>query len=177
MTGERSYPDAPLEHADERAHRRLIAQRANRIGYEQGLWTPTFDFATTGDLSNSYAAQEGYYWRLGPLVHFAFYLQLTPTHTTAAGAARIFGVPYAAAGDSGTTSEMPGAMPSALRMGGTGITWPLNDVVLFIRDTENWFEIAFQGTGSTGQTMVAADHTSATAMLFYGTGFYPLTQL
>ena len=163
----RDVPQAPLEHADEREHRRLIADRANAIPYEQGLWTPTFDFATTGDLSNAYANQDGYYWRIGPLVHFYMRIQVTPTFTTSAGNAEFHGLPYLHSADLVTT-----VFPC--RLGGTGITWPLDDVVGFISPNEDWLEVAFQGTAAAGQSMAAADITSAVQLNCFMQGFYSI---
>lgn len=163
----RDVPPAPLEHADEKEHRRQIAQRANAIAYEQGEWTPTFDFATTGDLSNSYTSQAGYYFRIGPLVHFTFYMVVTPTHTTAAGAMEIGGVPY-------TCSADYERYLYTIRVNGTAITWAHDDVVGVITDNENWLEAQFQGTGATGAVMGAAHIGSGTSITLRGTGFYPI---
>ena len=59
-----------------------------------GTWTPTFDFATTGDLSVSYSQQDGFYIRIGQMVFVWGRLAWTPTYTTASGLARIEGLPF-----------------------------------------------------------------------------------
>jgi hypothetical protein len=60
-----------------------------------GTFSPLFSFATPGDLSVSYSSQNGRYARVGPLVTVNVELVFTPTHTTASGAARISGLPFA----------------------------------------------------------------------------------
>ncbi len=52
-------------------------------------FTPTFTFATPGDLSVSYATQVGLYERNGNIVNYIIILTCTPTFTTASGAIRI----------------------------------------------------------------------------------------
>lgn len=64
---------------------------------EAGTFTPVLTFATPGDVSVVYAAQLGYFWRIGPLVFYTINLQCTPTHTTASGFLEITGLPYTAA--------------------------------------------------------------------------------
>ena len=56
-------------------------------------FTPTFTFATPGDLSVSYASQVGLYERIGNVVTYQVILTCTPTFTTASGAIRIGGLP------------------------------------------------------------------------------------
>lgn len=162
-----AVPNVPPFHADEKEHRRLLANKANAIGFEQGEFTPGFDFATTGDLSNNYITQDGDYWLMGPLLHFSLRLDVTPTHTTSSGEAQVTGFPYQA------SSTYPlSIMP--VRLGGTGITWALDDVVAFVRAGEQTLQIAFQGTAAAGQSMAAADITSATNVDIFVTGFYPI---
>lgn len=59
-------------------------------------FTPTFTFATVGDLSVSYATQVGLYERIGNLVNYTIVLTCTPTFTTSAGAIRISSLPLTA---------------------------------------------------------------------------------
>lgn len=56
---------------------------------ENAPFTPTIDFATHGDLSVSYAAQNGFYSQVGKLVTYTFAVVFTPTYTTASGVFRI----------------------------------------------------------------------------------------
>jgi len=69
---------------------------ASMVGlpFRQGKFTPTFTFATPGNLSTSYAVQDGTYVKIGCLVFVSILVSVTPTHTTASGNARIGGLPF-----------------------------------------------------------------------------------
>jgi len=62
--------------------------------YEEGTFTPTFTFATPGNLSVSYAAQTGFYTRVGNSVFIIATVVFTPTFSTASGQCRIGGMPF-----------------------------------------------------------------------------------
>jgi len=65
-------------------------------------WTPALTFATPGDLSlGAYSVQWGEYLRIGRRIELNGAVTVTPTFTTAAGALRITGIPFAAANISG----------------------------------------------------------------------------
>jgi hypothetical protein len=65
--------------------------------YEEGSWTPTITFAVPGDLSVTYAAQRGWYRKIGGLVSIGFAVATSAfTHTTASGNLQIGGLPFAA---------------------------------------------------------------------------------
>ena len=168
MAGEFSVKPVPLSYHDEAAHRRLLAERANVIGYEYGQFTPTFDFATPGDLSNSYETQEGFFWRTGPIVHFDVLLVVTPTFTTSAGVAKIGGLPHM------PMVGGPQFFLFPIRLGGTGINWVLSDTVAFARPNQDWIEVALQGTSADGQTMTSAEITSGSRVFIGVTGFYAM---
>lgn len=64
--------------------------------YDEGIWTPAITAATPGDLSVSYSAQTGYYTRIGNLVTVhCICVTSAFTHSTAIGAMRITGLPFA----------------------------------------------------------------------------------
>lgn len=65
--------------------------------YEEGLsGTPTLTFATPGNLSVAYTAQESSYVKIGSMVFYNFWIQTSSfTHTTASGALQITGLPFA----------------------------------------------------------------------------------
>ena len=65
--------------------------------YETGTFTPSFSFTTPGNLSVAYAQQVGRYARLGKHVIGILRCDMTPTHSTASGAAVFGGLPFAAA--------------------------------------------------------------------------------
>lgn len=62
--------------------------------YSEGTFTPTFTFATPGDLSVVYTTQQGSYARIGNLVFYSVGLVFTPTYTTASSEARASSLPF-----------------------------------------------------------------------------------
>jgi len=91
-------PPAPLVHADEAEHRRLIAIRANSNIDERGVFPPVVTFATPGDLSVAYTTQLGSYYRIGSFAFVTVGVTCsTFTHTTASGNFQITGLPYVCA--------------------------------------------------------------------------------
>lgn len=58
------------------------------------VWTPTFTFATPGDISVMYSSQIGRYTRIGNIVYIVFAMQFTPTYTTSAGDVHLTGIPF-----------------------------------------------------------------------------------
>lgn len=69
--------------------------------YEEGTFTPTFSFATPGNLSVSYSYRVGEYTKVGRDVHIYVGIVAVPTHTTAAGNSTITGLPFTAAATGG----------------------------------------------------------------------------
>lgn len=68
--------------------------------YEEGTFTPTITFATPGDLNVVYSAQNGFYTKIGRLVHFFITIITTTfTHTTASGGLQIAGLPFTVLGN------------------------------------------------------------------------------
>lgn len=65
--------------------------------YEEGTWTPVLTFATPGNLSVVYSAQNGSYTKIGNRVFVvANMVTTTFTHTTASGALLVTGLPFTA---------------------------------------------------------------------------------
>lgn len=63
--------------------------------YEEGSWTPVLTFATPGDLSVAYSTQVGSYTKIGNTVFgLVNIVTSTFTHTTAAGALTVTGLPF-----------------------------------------------------------------------------------
>ena len=60
----------------------------------RGEWSPTFSFQTPGDLSVAYTTRNGWYVRTLDFVVIYFYLNFSPTYSTASGTAHIDDVPY-----------------------------------------------------------------------------------
>jgi hypothetical protein len=163
-------PDAPLSHADEKEHRRLLALRVNQSvavsAFESGVWTPTFTFATPGDLSVTYTIQDGRYSRIGNLVNFSARVDCTPTFSTASGELRI-SLPFARM-NAGQADVFP------VRLSGPDVTWPtgLTSIVAFARANQAFLSLAFQGSSEAGANVAASNVTSAAALAILATGAY-----
>lgn len=85
--------------------------------YEEGNFTPAMTFATPGNLSTNYGANNrGRYTRIGDNVTVHFDLDVTPTFTTAAGAFSITGLPFTSGAVPG--NGVIGSMPALTFSGG-----------------------------------------------------------
>ncbi len=63
--------------------------------YEEGTWTPTITFATSGNLVVVYSTRVGQYTKIGNRVIADFnVITSTFTHTTASGNLRVAGLPF-----------------------------------------------------------------------------------
>lgn len=75
--------------------------------YEEGTWLPVLTFATPGNLSVTYSGQQGNYTKIGHRVWAYFAIETaTFTHTTAAGACRLTGLPFTVAGNNAGISTL-----------------------------------------------------------------------
>lgn len=137
---------------------------------EEGAFTPTFDFATTGDLSNSYSDQSGYYWRVGALLHFSVRLSVTPTHTTSSGEAQVGGLPYTS-----KSGSEPRSIIQTL-VGGTGITLPgsRTEVQGVVNGSTDYVRLTAAGSGAALQALTASDIGTGVALEVRASGFYPI---
>lgn len=87
---------ATLRSEDEAAAVLVNGSWRDLAPYRSASWTPAMSFATPGDLSVTYSLQDGYYWKIGPLVFFRCEMATTAfTHTTASGNFRVTGLPFA----------------------------------------------------------------------------------
>lgn len=153
----------------DREYLRIQRAFATKAEVEQGVFTPTFDFATTGDLSGTPATQDGYYWLHGNLLHYHINLSVTPTHTTASGNMEIGGFPYPASADNHI-------YVAPVLLSGTGITWPTGGTSLNFQVgvSSDFGIVRVSGSGVVSATMAAADVGSGTALTIRATGFYQI---
>lgn len=107
------------------------------LNRQAASWTPTFTFATPGDLSVSYATQIGRYRRIGKLIYVNASLKFTPTHSTASGSAN-FDVPIAF--NSGQSSYFVVRIVSSM-------TWPTG-ATNAILNTNSGTKLILQGMGT-----------------------------
>lgn len=125
-------------------------------------WTPTFTFATPGDLSVAYSNRHGRIWRIGSMIvaEFGFTLS-TFTHTTASGNATISGLTYTAA------NETDYRAVGSLFWGGitkAGYT----DIVPIIFNNTAAMNLVASGSGVGADLVVAADMPSGGTPQFRG---------
>lgn len=81
-------------------------------------FTPTFTFATPGDLSVAYTAQIGVAKKVNGRVFFKMRLVCTPTYTTSSGSLSIAGLPYTSASDSAENACAVGRLDNVVFAGG-----------------------------------------------------------
>ena len=142
----------------------------SKTDLEVGQFSPTFSFETPGDLSlSAYASQEGYYWRVGPLLHFTLRLEVTPTFSTASGDVVIGGLPYpCVSGD---------VFLCAAQLSNANVTFPTGrtDVVAYIDNALSYLKIILQGSAVAADGLEVAHLTSGgTTGIIRVTGFYPI---
>ena len=127
--------------------------------YETGTWTPTITFGS-GSTGITYSAQEGYYTRIGDVVHLEGNITLTATGTDT-GTAKIEGLPFTARNttDSGSTLVMGRASNMA------SLTSAFNGLIN--NNTTNATLYDWGAAGSTGLT--EANFTATTQIRFSGT--------
>lgn len=135
-----------------------------------GTFTPTIDFATTGDLSVSYGGvQAGEYWVNGNLLFFNIAVaNATPTFTTSAGNFHLLGLPYPYAGSD--------FMFYALQMSAASITYTTGRTwaQAFISPNEDFLKIREQGDAIAGRNIQTSNITSGSSLSgIRVTGFYP----
>jgi hypothetical protein len=95
--------------------------------YEEGTWTPTFTFATPGDLAKTFSLQNGYYTKIGRMVSVSFALVTSAfTHTTAAGNLLITGLPFTAVNDANYRAYAPLLFQGITKAGYTQVMAEMN---------------------------------------------------
>lgn len=139
------------------------------IAFNSGFtaWTPTFTFATPGNLSVSYASQVGNYVKIGNVYHVTFTLTCTPTFTTASGNLQITGLPVTSNGATGNTGT------GNLYMQGT-YTWPVGSTTIAATNPSgsSRIEVIASGIATVGANLTSANFTTGTSVTFVGSLFY-----
>jgi len=125
-----------------------------------GTWTPDITFATPGDLAKTLTVT-GVYQRVGRLCTATFQIDSSAfTHTTAAGAFRITGLPFAAA----TSPDATGIL-GAFR----GITKAsYTQFNLRTVNAQTYLQIYASGSGQVPANLVATDMPSGGTTALYG---------
>lgn len=145
------YADPLAEEFLQRLDRRAWAYH-NIIGQDvTEAWTPTLTFATPGDLAVVYSARLGIILRVGRMIHVLFrVVTSTFTHTTAAGACSLTGLPL-------TSWNVTGLTPrGALQW--QGITKAnYTDIVCGVEENTSAVRILASGSGQASDSVNAAD--------------------
>jgi hypothetical protein len=130
-------------------------------------FTPTLDFQTTGDLSNSYSFQDGLYWTIGKLVFVEIFVSTTPTFSTSSGPMQI-SLPFTA-----KTATNPRSILSC-QCASTGITWPGSgtQVTGIITGGNDYVRIVAGASGAVVNNITASDCTSGVDISVRLSGFY-----
>ena len=133
--------------------------------YLTGSWTPTFTFATVGNLSVAYTTQNGSYTRFGNVIVAYFLLTCTPTYTTATGQAIIGGLPVVAA--LSTDTGAIGAQTSI-------ITYPASCTMINFVTSASTSNLLLQGLGSAVgvSSLTNLNFTTASSFTLAGTISY-----
>lgn len=125
------------------------------VDYETGTWTPTFTFATPGNLAVTYSTQSGRYVRYRDQVHVQGRLVCTPTFSTASGELRLASLPFATITDSNNRST--GALASL-----GGVTFGANDkqVGATLNSNVSYLSLGMTVTATTGRQITPSDLVS-----------------
>ena len=134
---------------------------------EYQTFTPTFTFATPGDLSVSYSVQTGYYTRIGNMVYISYTLRFTPTYTTSAGSAYFSSLPFTA--NASGNFRLVVAISEAT-------TWPASTTMLYagIATSTTFFTITGIGSGAAAAPLTITNFPTATQKTVVVSGFYAI---
>lgn len=135
--------------------------------YKEGTWTPVLTFSTPGNLAITYATQNGYYTKVGRLVTANFTVSTSAfTHSTASGAFRITGLPFAPTAD--TIYRAYGA----ISMQGYTKAVATSVFGLIVGNNNSDIVVVGSGSGTTVTSLVVADIPSGGAILAAGSISY-----
>ena len=131
-------------------------------------FTPTFTFATPGNLSNVYTVQIGYGVAIGNVFWFTMRLAWTPTHTNASGEARFAGFPFNALDVTDLTDTF------ALRNTGVNLDWGAGITMLAggIAGGQNYVRLIGSGSGVASATLDTAAFPTGQAQTLQMSGAY-----
>ena len=121
---------------------------ANKLdNYEEGTWTPVLAWSSPGDSTIVPASANGYYVKVGNMVHCTFnFDNATFTNGTASGFLKLTGLPFTAANIA--TDMWGGAITTSI-----GYPTDLRSVTV----TQNITEATFKRSNATASSVVVAD--------------------
>lgn len=128
--------------------------------YEEGIWTPTFTFATPGDLAKTFSIQNAYYTKIGRMVSVSFAMVTSAfTHTTASGNLLITGLPFTAVDDSNYRAYAPLLFQGITKAGYTQVMAEMNG------NTSQFFVQACASASNVSNVTAANMPTGGTVIL------------
>ena len=127
-----------------------------------GTWTPTFTFATPGDLSFSYTTRTGVWTRVGNIMVVSFVIAGTPTFTTSSGALNISGIPVAFSSSIYFSGVLSGA----------GVTYPSSRTTSIGLGGGTSINYSAYGSALSATTIQASAIATGVALLATGTIVY-----
>ncbi|WP_425404476.1 hypothetical protein [Hwanghaeella sp.] len=136
-----------------------------------GTWTPQLTFANPGDLSVSYAAQNGTYLRIGDFVHATFEIVTSAfSHSTSSGNCQIAGLPFSASGN------IANGATNGLRWG--GINKPgYSQVLTYVSAGSDHLRLEACGMGQSATAIVASEIPSLGSVVLIGSvGYRAISQ-
>jgi hypothetical protein len=130
--------------------------------YEEGTWTPTFTFATAGDLAKTFSIQNAYYTKIGRLVSVSFAMVTSAfTHTTASGNLLITGLPFTAVNDANYRAYAPLLFQGITKAGYTQVMAEMNG-------NTSQFLVQACGSGVNVSNVTAADMPTGGTVVLAG---------
>lgn len=126
-------------------------------------FTPTITFATPGNLTVAYTAQQGAYVKVGPMVLFWYAVTFTPTYTTASGNLQLSAPPVAPTDPVWSWPISNLALP----------TWPASHTQVVARaQSSTVILISALGSGVTQSNFTTTQIVSGTQVVISFSGFY-----
>jgi hypothetical protein len=130
--------------------------------YEEGTWTPTFTFATAGDLAKTFSIQNAYYTKIGRLVSVSFAMVTSAfTHTTASGNLLITGLPFTAVNDANYRAYAPLLFQGITKAGYTQVMAEMNG------NTSQFF-VQASGSGVNASNVTASNMPTGGTVILAG---------
>jgi hypothetical protein len=134
------------------------------LTYAAGVWSPTFNFATNGDLAATWSISTGFYTKIGRMVFAQFVLVSSSfTWSTASGQLTIGGFPFPMAGPNICVGVLDWA--GITKAGFTEFSVTMN--------TGSAAQIIANGSGQLRANIVAADMPSGGFVRLIGNISYP----
>jgi len=131
--------------------------------YEEGTWTPSLTCAVTGDLVASHLIQNGWYTKVGRLVHVVFRVAMSAwTWSTASGFVRITGLPFAVDSFNGYGSVIFSGVNKA----------SYTQLTASPQFAQTYMVFYASGMGQAFATLEVADTPSGGTPYFYGSVVY-----